>query len=96
MASMILATLTIRPRALSIKQNLLPKCQRCHPSVTSANFTDAWMDHYSASPDKYPLVFYVNLFYDLLIPAVIGGMLIFVIADFIRRAIGERKGRPGG
>jgi predicted CXXCH cytochrome family protein len=77
---------------IAIKQNLLPKCQRCHPNVTTANFTEAWMDHYSASPTKYPLVFFVNLFYDLLIPAVIGGMLVFVIADFVRRAIGERKG----
>ena len=50
------------------------------------------MDHYIASPTQYPLVFFVNLFYDLLIPAVIGEMLIFVIADFVRRAIGERKG----
>ncbi|HUH98241.1 MAG TPA: cytochrome c3 family protein [Anaerolineales bacterium] len=77
---------------IAIKQNLLPKCQRCHPSVTSANFTEAWMDHYIASPTQYPLVFYVNLFYALLIPAVIGGMLVFVIADFVRRAIGDRKG----
>lgn len=81
---------------IAIKQNLLPKCQRCHPNVTSANFTDAWMDHYGASPAKFPLVYYVNLFYDLLIPAVIGGMLVFVIADFVRRAIGERKGRQSG
>jgi nitrate/TMAO reductase-like tetraheme cytochrome c subunit len=77
---------------IAIKQNLLPKCQRCHPNVTSASFTDAWMDHYIASPTQFPLVFFVNLFYDLFIPAVIGGMLIFVIADFVRRAIGERKG----
>ncbi len=77
---------------IAIKQNLLPKCQRCHPNVTSANFTEAWMDHYIASPTQYPLVFFVNLFYDFLIPAVIGGMLIFVIADFVRRAIGDRKG----
>jgi predicted CXXCH cytochrome family protein len=77
---------------IAIKQNLLAKCQRCHPSVTTANFTDAWMSHYVASPTKFPLVYYVNLFYKILIPTVIGGMLIFVITDFIRRRIEARKG----
>lgn len=78
---------------ISIKKNLLVKCQRCHPNVTTENFTDAWMSHYAASPDKFPLVYYVNLFYKFLIPAVIGGMLVFVITDFIRRMIEARKGR---
>ena len=77
---------------ISIKKNLLVKCQRCHPNVTTENFTDAWMSHYVASPDKFPLVYYVNLFYKFLIPAVIGGMLLFVITDFIRRMIEARKG----
>lgn len=77
---------------IAIKQNLLAKCQRCHPTVTTASFTDAWMDHYIASPTEFSLVYYVNLFYKFFIPAVIGGMLIFVIADFIRRAIEARKG----
>ena len=80
---------------IAIKQNLLGKCQRCHPNVTTANFTDAWMSHYVASPTKFPLVFYVNLFYKFFIPAVIGGMLIFVVVDFIgrtRRRLQARKG----
>lgn len=77
---------------IAIKQNLLAKCQRCHPDVTTESFTDAWMSHYVASPVKFPLVYYVNLFYKILIPAVIGGMLIFVVADFVRRTIEARKG----
>src|SRR5512142_946233 len=77
---------------IAIKQNLLAKCQRCHPNVTTASFTDAWMSHYVASPDKFPLVYYVNLFYKFFVPAVIGGMLIFVIADFIGRTVRRRKG----
>jgi len=78
---------------IAIKQNLLTKCQRCHPNVTTASFTDAWMSHYVASPTKFPLVYYVNLFYKFIIPAVIGGMLLFVITDFIRRMIEARKGQ---
>ncbi len=77
---------------IAIQQNLLPKCQRCHPSVTTDNFTEAWMSHYVASPTEFPLVYYVNLFYKIFIPAVIGGMLIFVITDFIRRRLDARKG----
>ncbi len=77
---------------IAIKQNLLTKCQRCHPDVTTASFTDAWMSHYVASPQNFPLVYYVNLFYKFFIPAVIGGMLVFVLSDFIRRAIEARKG----
>jgi predicted CXXCH cytochrome family protein len=76
---------------IAIKQNLLPKCQRCHPSVTTANFTDAWMSHYVASPTHFPLVYYVNFFYRIFVPAVIGGMLIFVVSDFVRRRIEARQ-----
>lgn len=76
---------------IQLKENLLARCQRCHPDAT-ANFPDAWMSHYDASPDKYPLVYYVNLFYRFFIPAVIGGMLVFVVTDIIRRAINRGKG----
>ena len=75
-----------------IKANLLLKCQRCHPGVTSAGFTDAWMSHYVASPTQFPLVYYVNLFYRIFIPTVIGGMLMFVATDVIRRRLDAKKG----
>jgi hypothetical protein len=77
---------------IAIKQNLLGKCQQCHPNVTTASFTDAWMSHYVASPTHFPLVYYVSLFYKMFIPAVIGAMLIFVVSDFIRRRLEARKG----
>ncbi|HTP02334.1 MAG TPA: cytochrome c3 family protein [Anaerolineales bacterium] len=77
---------------IAIKQNLLPKCQRCHPTVTTDNFTDAWMSHYVASPTHFPLVYYVNMFYKFFIPAVIGGMLLFVIVDVYGRIRRSRKG----
>jgi hypothetical protein len=76
---------------IALRNNLLVKCQRCHPDAT-ANFPDAWMSHYVASPDKFPLVYYVNLFYQFLIPGVLGGMGVFVVSDFIRRLIERRKG----
>lgn len=76
---------------IALKNNLLVKCQRCHPDATS-NFPDAWMSHYEASPDKYSLVYNVNLFYKFLIPGVLGGMGVFVISDIIRRLIERSKG----
>jgi len=78
---------------VSIKSNLLVRCQRCHPDVTSENFTDAWMSHFVASPTRFPLVYYVNLFYKIFVPAVIGGMLIFVLSDIARRGLESRKRR---
>jgi hypothetical protein len=50
------------------------------------------MSHYVPSPTKFPLVYYVNLFYKFFIPAVIGGMLIYVAADVIGRVRRARKG----
>lgn len=76
---------------IALKQNLLVKCQRCHPDAT-ANFPNSWISHYVASPEKYSLVYYVNLFYKFLIPSVLGGMGVFVVTDIIRRLIERRKG----
>jgi len=75
---------------IGLKANLLERCRRCHPGATG-NFPDSWMSHYIPSPDQYPIVFYVNLFYKFFIPAVIGSMLVFVISDIIRRQLDRRK-----
>jgi predicted CXXCH cytochrome family protein len=72
------------PESRVIKENLLGTCQRCHPDA-SANFPTAWLSHYRPSLEHSPLVFYVNLFYSIFIPGMIGGMLVFVAADGSRR-----------
>jgi hypothetical protein len=76
---------------LAMKQNLLKVCQRCHPDAT-ANFPAAWMSHYIPSPTHDALVYYVNLFYKIFIPTVIGGMLVYVLSDIVRRLLERRKG----
>ncbi len=76
---------------LAMKENLLSACRKCHPDAT-ANFPDAWMSHYIPSPTRYPIVYYVNLFYKIFIPTVIGSMLIYVSSDIVRRLIEHRKG----
>jgi nitrate/TMAO reductase-like tetraheme cytochrome c subunit len=75
---------------IAFKKNLLVKCQQCHPDATTATFTDAWLSHYEPSPKAFPIVYYVNLFYLLFIPAVLGGMLFFVITDIYRRIKNRR------
>ncbi|MFH1908493.1 MAG: cytochrome C, partial [Chloroflexota bacterium] len=76
---------------IAMKENLLVACQKCHPDAT-ANFPDSWMSHYIPSPENYPIVYYVNLFYKFFIPAVLGPMVIFVLSDIARRLINRRKG----
>ncbi len=76
---------------IALRENLLIKCQRCHPGATP-NFPDAWMHHYTASPEHYPIVFYVNLFYKIMIPGIIGGMIFYILTDIYRRRVNRAKG----
>ena len=75
---------------IRFKDNLLVKCQQCHPDATTNSFTDAWLSHYEPSPTAWPLVFFVNLFYSIFIPLVLGGMILFVLTDIYRRFIARR------
>ena len=77
------------------KQNLLGKCQQCHPDATTESFTDSWMSHYEPSPTAFPLVYFVNLFYKFFIPAVLGGMIFYVLTDIYRRFIARPKSVEG-
>lgn len=79
-------------KGLQTRENLLARCQQCHPDATT-NFPDSWMSHYIPSPEKYPIVYYVNLFYKFFIPAVLGPMIILVVMDFSRMMINRFK-RP--
>ncbi len=71
-------------RGLEVQKNMLATCQKCHPDA-SQNFNASWMSHYIASPTKFPLVYYVNLFYKIFIPVVLGGMGLFVLSDILHR-----------
>jgi hypothetical protein len=77
-------------KGLRTRENLLKRCQVCHPDAT-ANFPDAWMSHYIPSPETYPIVYYVNLFYKFFIPAVLLPMIILVVLDFGRATINRYK-----
>jgi predicted CXXCH cytochrome family protein len=74
-----------------IKKNLLTTCQKCHPDATGS-FSDAWLSHYTPSPDHNPLVYWVGVFYQIFIPAVLGGMALIVFTDAGRRLFRLLKG----
>jgi len=67
-------------KGLQVRENLLIRCQQCHPNATT-NFSAAWLSHYIPSQDKYPLVYFVNVFYQIFIPGVLGGMAVLVALD---------------
>jgi len=81
-------------KGLAVKENLLTRCQKCHPGA-DANFPDAWLSHYIPTPEKYPIVYYVDLFYKFFIPGVLIPMAVIVVMDFTRMMINRsRKKKP--
>ncbi len=82
------------PKSTVYKENLLKTCQQCHPDAT-INFPASWLSHYDASPEKYPMMYYINLFYAILIPATIGAMIAFIALDISRRVL-NRFQKNGG
>lgn len=67
-----------------IKANLVETCRQCHPNA-STNFPDSWTSHYQPSLEHYPLVYLVNMFYKIVIPATVGGLGFIVLTDVYRR-----------
>ncbi|UCH59729.1 MAG: ammonia-forming cytochrome c nitrite reductase subunit c552 [Anaerolineales bacterium] len=83
------------PESTVIKENLLQTCQKCHPDAT-LHFPEAWIAHYQPAPDNHPVVYYVNLFYSIFIPTLLGGMGLFVVTDAGRRLYSRLKERQHG
>lgn len=80
------------PESAVMKENLLTTCQKCHPDAT-VDFPSSWLGHYVPSPDNNQLVFFVDLFYTIFIPAVLIPLTLYVIIDFSRRIINRRRER---
>jgi hypothetical protein len=49
------------------------------------------MSHFIPDRERAPLVYWVGWLYKILIPATVGGMLLFVGADFARRRVDRRR-----
>lgn len=80
-------------KGLQVRENLLARCQVCHPAAT-AEFPDAWLSHYIPSPERHPVVFAVNTFYRFFIPGVLGGMGALVLLDASWRLRRARREQP--
>jgi predicted CXXCH cytochrome family protein len=65
-----------------VRERMLNRCRGCHPDATT-NFFSAWLGHYVPSPDRYALIYYVNLFYLLVIPGTIGFFLLYIAIDVV-------------
>jgi len=63
-----------------IQERLLARCQVCHPQATT-KFLSAWTQHYIPSRTKYPMIYWVKVFYQLVIPGTIGFFLVYIAAD---------------
>jgi hypothetical protein len=74
------------------KENLLATCRKCHPGA-DANFPTAWLSHYTPNPSQAPVVYFVDLFYKVFIPGVLGVMVVFVATDAGRRIVRRRRGQ---
>jgi len=83
------------PESQVFHENLLRTCQKCHPDATE-NFPTSWLSHYEPDIEKYPLVYFVDLFYKILIPSVLGFMGVYVVIDagghVVRRLRGKKNG----
>jgi predicted CXXCH cytochrome family protein len=76
------------PKSTVMTANLQKTCAKCHAGA-SASFPAAWLSHYTPSIDKAPLVWLVQLFYRLMIPFMVGG-LVLQIALHLWRVVVNR------
>ena len=80
------------PESQVMQANILATCQRCHPDAT-ANFPASWLGHYRPDPTHAPIVYFVDLFYKILIPTVLGAMVLFNLTD-LGRKVADHVRRP--
>jgi predicted CXXCH cytochrome family protein len=72
--------------APAFRANLVMTCRKCHEGA-SANFPAAWLSHYEPSLERAPLVYLVKLFYKLIIPFIVGGLLLQILLHLWRTVV---------
>jgi predicted CXXCH cytochrome family protein len=82
---------TTDPQSLVNPENLTSTCAKCHPGA-NANFTLAWTGHNQPTPQVAPLTFWVQLFYQIIIPTMVGLLLLYIIVNFVRTMINRSRG----
>jgi predicted CXXCH cytochrome family protein len=72
--------------AAAFRGNLVKTCRKCHPGA-SENFPSAWLSHYEPSLSRTPLVYLVKLFYKLIIPFIVGGLILQILLHLWRTVV---------
>jgi len=72
------------PESMVNPANLVKTCQQCHPDANS-RFPSAWLGHKVPSFESTPALYGVNLFYKLMIPAVLGFFFVYIGLDWRKR-----------
>jgi Zn-finger protein len=81
------------PASRVVKENLVETCRRCHPGA-NADFPAAWTAHYEPDRQKWPYVYWINMFYKLAIPGILGGMGLYIVLELFHTAktrLGRRR-----
>lgn len=78
------------PASTVHQANLLTTCRQCHPAA-GRFFATAWTEHKTPGPASSPLVWYVQLFYRVLIPSVVGFLIVLTALDLGRWATDQLR-----
>ncbi|MEK7765540.1 MAG: cytochrome B, partial [bacterium] len=78
-------------RSTLSREHVVQTCGQCHPGA-STTLASAGRLHGRAGSGEHPLVRLARLFYAVVIPLTIGGMLLHNAADWLRKAVSD----PGG
>lgn len=76
--------------ATGLQQRLLERCRVCHQQATE-RFLSAWTAHYTPDRERYPVIYYVRLFYQIVIPSTIGFFLLYIGLDIWGRRRRRRQ-----
>lgn len=80
------------PQSSVASANLLATCQQCHAEAPP-NFAAASSGHYRTTRGAPLLVYLIKLFYQVLIPVVIGLMLVYIGLDISYRGRKKLRGK---
>ncbi len=70
--------------------NLMKTCQQCHPDANE-RFSGAWLGHYTPDIKNMPVLYGVNLFYQIVIPGTLGFFAIYIALDARKRWAEKRE-----
>jgi hypothetical protein len=72
------------PLSMVYPENLQETCSHCHADA-DIRFPDAWLGHYVPTWEDTPSLYAVNAIYAIAVPGLIGGFLVYIALDAVRR-----------